>query len=256
MILFVKPTRPPMRYLLSALLVVCCQATPVSAQDAKANIDRQVSDALRDVHDRGADLYNTGDSASGYHIYQGGLIVARGMLGHRSDLQKLIADGLAAAERQPSVARRAFMLHELIEQVRGDLRAGAKKGTELLAIPPREVKPAAKPESKSGVKPTAGVGEVTGGIVGRVIWQGSPVAGVEVTFVTLGQLAPRVYETITGSQGVYMVADLPPGKYIVLITPGPKAEVKKLPERYATSTTSPLRIDVKGSGEKLDFVLQ
>jgi hypothetical protein len=32
--------------------------------------------------------------------------------------------------------------------------------------------------------------------------------------------------------------------------------VKKLPERYATSTTSPLVFEVKGGGEKLDFMLQ
>lgn len=244
-----------MRYLLIAVSVGCCLAIPAPAQEPKS-LDRQVSDALRDVHDRGADLYNSGDVTGGYRVYQGGLVVARGMLGHRSDLQKLIADGLAAAERQPAVARRAFMLHELIEQVRGELRVGAKKGSEPLTIPPREVKPGTKPETKPGLKPAAGVGEVSGGVVGRVLWQNNPVAGVEVTFVTYGLLNPRVYETTTGSKGVYTIADLPPGKYIVLISPGPNAEVKKLPERYATSTTSPLRMDVKGGGEKLDFVLQ
>ena len=67
---------------------------------------------------------------------------------------------------------------------------------------------------------------------------------------------PRVYEATTGAQGVYAVSDMKPGKYVVLIVPGANAEVRKLPERYATSTTSPLRIDVKGEGEKLDFVLQ
>ena len=55
---------------------------------------------------------------------------------------------------------------------------------------------------------------------------------------------------------MYSIPDLMAGKYVVLITPGPNAEVKKLPERYATATTSPLVIDVKGGGEKLDFVLQ
>jgi hypothetical protein len=223
---------------------------PAFGQEPKSSVDRQISEALRDVHDRGADLYNAGDVAGGYRVYQGGLVVARGMLAHRSDLQKLIADGLAAAERQPAVARRAFMLHELIEQVRSELRAAGKKGSEALTIPPREVKPGNKSETKPGVKPAAGVGEVSGGVVGRVLWQNAPVAGVEVTFLTYGLLNPRVYETVTGSQGVYTIANLPPGKYIVLITPGPNAEVKKLPDRYATSTTSPLKIDVKGGRRK------
>jgi hypothetical protein len=159
---------------------------------------------------------------------------------------------MTAAERQPSVSRRAFLLHELIEQVRTELRTSLKKGPEPLTIPPREVKPG----SKSPVKPAAGVGEVKGGVVGRVIWQGKPVEGVEVTFVTLGRLEPRVYETTTGAQGVYEIKDLVPGKYIVLIVPGPKSSVSKLPERYSTTTASPLRIDAKGDGEKLDFLLQ
>lgn len=243
-----------MRCFLIAASVVCCLAVPVLAQESKSSTDRHIADALRDMHDRGADLYNGGDVTGGYRIYQGGLVVARGLLGHRPELQKLIADGLAAAELQPAVARRAFMLHELIEQVRGELRV-AKKGSEPLTIPPREIK-SGKSETKPGLKPTAGVGEVAGGVVGRVLWQNAAVSGVEVTFVTYGQLNPRVYETTTGAQGVYTIANLPAGKYIVLITPGPNAEVKKLPERYATSTTSPLKIDVKGGGEKLDFVLQ
>jgi len=89
-----------------------------------------------------------------------------------------------------------------------------------------------------------------------VIWQGMPVGGVEVLYVSLGRLLPRVYETTTGAQGVYVIADLEPGKYAVIIFPGPMATVKKLPERYATTTTSPLVFDVKGKGEKLDFLLQ
>jgi hypothetical protein len=93
-------------------------------------------------------------------------------------------------------------------------------------------------------------------VIGRVLWQGKPVAGVNVMFVTLGQAPPRVYETTTGAQGVYTIANIQPAKYVILITPGPNAEVKKLPERYATSTASPLVFEVKGNGEKLDFVLQ
>jgi hypothetical protein len=215
------------------------------AQDPR---DRQVADALRTVHDRGAELYNAGEEAAGYRMYQGGLVVARGVLGHRPDVQRLIADGLAAADREPSVARRAFALHELIERVRVELRTGPKK-SEALVIPPRELKGGEKP-------PPATVGEVKGGVIGRVHWQGKPVVGVDITFVTLGRQPPRVYEVTTGAQGVYTMPTLPAGKYVVLITAGPKATVRKLPERYATSTTSPLVLEVKGGGEKLDFMLQ
>src|SRR5262245_51581195 len=235
---------------LSSLAILAAVLAPASAQDSRAAFDKQASEALRDVHDRGAELYNSGDAAAGYRMYQGGLIVARGLLGHRPEVQKLISDGLADAERQASVARRAFVLHELIEKVRVELR-GRKTG-ESITVPPREIKPGKKPE----LKPAGAVGEVKEGVIGRVLWQGKPVAGVDVLFVTLGRQPPKVYETTTGSQGVYTVAGITPGRYVVLITPGPNAEVKKLPDRYATATSSPLVIDVKGGGEKLDFVLQ
>jgi hypothetical protein len=246
-----------MRYLLTAAFVLAVLTPALIAQDSKPSPERQISEALRDVHDRGAALYNEGnDAAAAYRMYQGGLVVARGMLGHRPEIQKLITDGLAAADRQPAVARRAFLLHELIEQVRVELKTPTKKGPESLTVPPREIKPGTKPDPKAGVKPTAGVGEVKDGVIGRVLWQGKPVAGVNVMFVTLGQEQPRVYETMTGAQGVYTIANIQPAKYVILITPGPNAEVKKLPERYATSTTSPLVFEVKGNGEKLDFMLQ
>jgi hypothetical protein len=239
-----------MRFLPSLALIAGVLVPAARPQDPRAPFDKQASEALREVHDRGRELYNAGDAAAGYRMYQGGLIVARGLLGHRADVQKLISDGMADAERQSSVTRRAFLLHELIEKVRLELR-GRKPG-EALTVPPREVNPGRKPDSK----PAGAVGEVREGVVGRVLWQGKPVAGVDVLFVTLGRLEPKVYETTTGAQGVYAIPNLAAGRYVVLITPGPKAEVRRLPDRYATATTSPLKIDVKGGGEKLDFVLQ
>jgi hypothetical protein len=179
-------------------------------------------------------------------------MVARHMLVDRPDIQTTIKDGMAAAERLPTVARRAFLLHELIETVRGELIKPVSKPTEHLTITPRTVDPGKKPAAK----PAGSVAEVKDGVVGRVVWQGAPLAGVDVTFVTLGQRVPRVFEARTGPQGVYTIAGLPAGKYVVLITAGPGAATKKLPERYALSTTSPLIFDVKGTGEKLDFMLQ
>jgi hypothetical protein len=235
--------------------VLTIAATVMLASVARPQaIEKQISDSLREVHDRGRELYNAGDTAAGYRMYQGGLLVARGVLTHRPDVQRLITDGLIAAEREPSVARRAFLLHEVIEKVRVEVRSATRKA-ETVTVVPREVKSGEKGKA-TVAKPPATVGEVKEGVIGRVLWQGNPVAGVDVTFVTLGQPAPRVYETTTGPQGVYTVRKLPAGKYVVLITPGPNAQVKKLPERYATSTTSPLIFDVKGGGEKLDFMLQ
>ena len=83
-----------MRYLVDSCVLAVFgirRSSPVPRKASRRLIGKS-ADALRDVHDRGADLYNTGDMAGGYRMYQGGLIVARGMLGHRPDLQKTIAD--------------------------------------------------------------------------------------------------------------------------------------------------------------------
>ena len=242
-----------MRYLLTLALLVGLVA-PARPQPSH----KQVADALLEVHETGRAIYNNdGDYTGAYRIYQGGLMVARRMLGDRPDVQKLIGDGLAAADRLPTADRRAYRLHEVIEAVRVELGKTGGKATEHTNIAPRVV----GPESKGGTtkqepKPSAKVTEVKGGVVGRVMWQGAPVGGVDVTFVTLGQQPPRVFETTTSTQGVYTIPTLPPGKYIILITPGSNPAMKKLPDRYATSTTSPLKFDVKAGGEKLDFVLQ
>ena len=238
-----------MRYLLP-LLTLGLGSTTLAQEP-----NRRIADALLEIHETGRSIYNNdGDYTGAYRIYQGGLMVARRMLADRADLQKVISDGMAAAERLPTVDRRAFRLHELIEAVRMELGKASSKGSDKLTIPPREVGPPTKEGKKPEAKPT--VGEVKGGVIGRVLWQGAPVGGVEVTFVTLGQQPPRVFETTTSPQGVYTMATLPPAKYVILITPGPSATVKKLPDRYATSTTSPLVFDVKAGGEKLDFMLQ
>ena len=240
-----------MRYLLASGLTCLCVVSSGYAQDKQSTLDRQISEALREVHDRGAELYNGGDTAGGYRIYQGALVFAQKMLGHRPELQKVISNGMAAADKEPTVDKRTFALHELIEHVRGELRTSQGKGGEPLTVPPREVKPG----EKTDPKPSAGISEIKTGVIGRVFWQAVPVAGVDVTFLTLGKLPPRVYETTTSAQGTYVLADVQAGKYIVLVTAGAGVP-KKLPERYALASTSPLIVDIKGNGEKFDLLLQ
>src|SRR5262245_28316163 len=112
----ISPERPEdhaMRFYYAFALFACVIVPAAWAQEPKS-LDRQISEALRDVHDHGRELYNAGDTASCYRMFQGGLVVARGLLGHRPDLQKAIADGMAAAERETLVGKRAFLLHELI----------------------------------------------------------------------------------------------------------------------------------------------
>jgi hypothetical protein len=92
--------------------------------DEKA-FDKSVVESLRDVHNKGADLYNEfKDYVGAYRVYQGALLSIRPLLSHRPAAQKLVDDGLAAAERDSSVQSKAFKLHETIEAVRMALKNG------------------------------------------------------------------------------------------------------------------------------------
>ena len=102
-----------------SLAVVILLTIPVRAADgdATAALDRQVFDALKELNNRGADLNNGGDPIGCYRIYQGGLAVLKMMLNHRPEAQKIIDNGLQAAERR-TLPERAFALHTTITELR------------------------------------------------------------------------------------------------------------------------------------------
>ena len=228
-------------------------AMPLAAQERKPSareIDKQLFDLLKDIHNRGADLYNAGLAADCYRLYQGSLQTARVALAHRRAEQKFIDDELARIEKLPTAGARAFALHETIETLRKRLRAAVKEdaAAEVLIIPPREYRVEKKPEAKKIVPPK-------GGVIGVVLWNGRPIAGLDVIFVSRGAIDIRIVEAQTDTEGRYVLEKIRPGTYTVLLSkPGDKKPV--LPERYATTTTSPLIVDVKGGGDRLDFLLQ
>lgn len=115
---------------LVALVVALLTFNTLLADDPKLPegkaYDKLVVDALRDVHNTGADLYNLSrDFAGAYRLYQGALVTVRPLLAHQPNAQKLIETGLMAAEKDPDIAMKAFRLHETIESVRGFLKTGA-----------------------------------------------------------------------------------------------------------------------------------
>jgi hypothetical protein len=107
-----------------------------------ADFDRLVVDTLRDVHNLGAELYNTSrDYIGTYRLYHGALLTVRPLLAHRPTVQQRIDQGLQEVEREPTVAHKAFRLHVVIEDVRSELKKTAS------APKPQENKPN-KPPSK------------------------------------------------------------------------------------------------------------
>ncbi|MCS7021088.1 MAG: hypothetical protein NZ703_03225 [Gemmataceae bacterium] len=100
---------------------------PGTISDA-ATFDRLLVDTLRDVHNLGADLYNTQrDYAGAYRLYLGALLAVRPLLAHRPAIQQRLERGLQEVEREPTDAHKAFYLHVVIEDIRGELKKTAAR---------------------------------------------------------------------------------------------------------------------------------
>ena len=236
--------------LLAALLLALLTATSIFADDPKlpdvATFDKLVVDTLRDVHNKGADLYNMNKEFDGtYRMYQGALLTIRPLLAHRPAVQKLIDQGLTAAEAETSIAQKAFRLHEAIEAVRKRLKEANTVAPK--AVEPVEVAP--KPKEKAPSK-APGTGSAGGkGLSGEVRLRGQPLAAAEITVVSLDQSKPRVF-TAPIQAGSYSLPEVLAGKYVVIITG------KGVPEKFQTTTTSGLTIEVKPEGSVQNIELQ
>ncbi len=106
-----------------SLAIAFLLSMPVYAADGDTNaaLDKQMFDVLKELNNRGADLNNANDPVGCYRTYQGGLVVVRMMMAHRPTAQKVIDDGLTAADRRP-LPERAFALHTTITELRAVLK--------------------------------------------------------------------------------------------------------------------------------------
>jgi hypothetical protein len=100
-------------------------------QESKA-LDQQIHDSLKVVINTGADLFNGGpmrnlarNPAGCYYLYQGSLLTLKPLLGHHPDLQKAMGTALDKAERHPEMRERAFLLRDVL----GDIREKLKPAT-------------------------------------------------------------------------------------------------------------------------------
>ncbi|HMC65617.1 MAG TPA: group 1 truncated hemoglobin [Gemmataceae bacterium] len=103
------------------VLVIAAVAQPALLKAApleRSDLDKSIYASLKDVINRGADLYNSGDPAACYHVYQGALLAIEALLDHYPDLQKEIKTALADAERNPDIRRRAYALRGTLDKVR------------------------------------------------------------------------------------------------------------------------------------------
>src|SRR4051812_27221868 len=98
--------------------------------DRKA-IDTALYNTLREVINRGADMYNNGDMTGCYRLFEGALLTAKPMLDHRPELQKSIAKALASADRDAVTYRRAFALRAALDKIRAEVNPNPKKDIKL-----------------------------------------------------------------------------------------------------------------------------
>jgi hypothetical protein len=141
-----------MRRVFPASAAVCCAVLGLWAASARAepaaSLDKKAAEVLREVHNRGADLYNAGDAAACYRLFEGCLRGIAPLLDARPEVQADISRALDAAEKESTVGRKAFLLHEAIESARGKLKAA--KSVEVVKPdvpkPPEVVPPVPMPE--------------------------------------------------------------------------------------------------------------
>jgi hypothetical protein len=276
--------------LLTAGLMAAAAAEDPKPLDAKA-FDKAVVDTLREVHNKGADLYNTArDFPGAYRLYQGALITVRPFLAHRAESQKLIDAGLTTAEQETDPARRAFVLHETIEKVRANLKSTLPKADAPKTDAPKSDKPKTdtpktdkpktdtpksdlpktdKPKSDTPktdppkgdtVALTTKPKEVANpdpakaksdGLTGRVTLAGQPISDVDVTFVSVSLPLPRIFTTSTWRSGGYAFPGPLPPAQYVVLIGG-----KGVPEKYLTVTTSSPRVTVTAKAEPVNIELK
>jgi hypothetical protein len=206
---------------------------PGGEPDGK-DIDKMLQDTLRDVLNRGADLYNSvpGDVNGCYRLFEGALMAVKPMLRHRPELQKAIEGALASAEREPVMWRRAFALRGVIVKIRREVGGKTK---------PEDKKPEDKGPDKKGRKAKRA------SVMGVVTLDGRPFPGGTITF---HPAKGKPYTATVNSDGTYEfkgAAALPPGVYVVTFRRAPAGPEDKtaLPAKYTDPKKSGLTARVK-----------
>lgn len=217
-----------------------------SAADPTTHSDQITVNILKDIHNRGAELYNRGDAAACYRMYEGGLVAVRPFLAHHPAVQAVIDGGLADAAGETNVRAQAFRLHEAIEKVRAMLKDEISKSTAT-PIPTPKVAPK---KSELPTSPQVSPKPAGGALQGVVTLDGKPSDKVTLMIVSLTLKEPRVF-TAEVQDGKYTIAGpVPAGQYAV------RVEGSGLPAKYQELGSSGLRLEVKDGGGTFDLSLQ
>jgi hemoglobin len=181
-------------------------------RDKGTALDKDINTALKEVINKGADLFNVNQDAAGCaRLYQGALLAVRPLLREHRNLQKTIDQGLVEADAIGNPTARAFALRKTLDAVRKELGPAAPAGkgkavkdkvatdkaaTDLRpgqdVAPPRDIKPPVTDKAKAETKQT--------------LWQrlggADKVKAVVHEFVTIAATDPKVDFTRGGKYKV------------------------------------------------------
>ena len=108
--------RPVSTFTLILALATSCLAADGSL--SPGDLDSRIDQVIFRTISIGAPLYNQGDPAGCYRLYQGALIAIEPMLGHRAALRQEVAKGLKDVESLATYAQRATELRRILLEIR------------------------------------------------------------------------------------------------------------------------------------------
>ncbi len=101
-------------------VAVFAVAIPTRGQDAdavKKALDSKVNESVLKAIDTGYKLFNAGDQAGCYRVYQGAISAMIPLLDYRPDLVQTAEAALAESDRLPDVSSRAFALRKGLDSL-------------------------------------------------------------------------------------------------------------------------------------------
>ena len=109
----------------STFTLILALATSGLAADGSLSprdLDSRIDQTIVRTISIGAPLYNQGDPAGCYRLYQGALIAIEPLLGHRAELRQDVAKGLNDVESVRTYAQRATDLRRILDRVLSAVR--------------------------------------------------------------------------------------------------------------------------------------
>src|SRR5262249_52272918 len=94
---------------------------PPPPSPSRPELDAKIVDSLRETIVTGRRIFGEGDYAGCYRLYQGALTIVEPLLVHRPDLQAVIKQKMANADRPGRPADKAYIMREAIDAVRAGL---------------------------------------------------------------------------------------------------------------------------------------